>query len=147
MKKVTVVVACRNEEAFIGPCLRSLIDQDYPADLVEIIVVDGMSTDQTWGVANTYRETYPNIRLEVNQMKFKYPALNQAIKQAKGDCIAIVDAHSWYPKDYLARCVSFLHLGYADNVGGGRIFHIRSKGWLSKAISFALTLPFRPSHD
>ncbi|MGA9116423.1 MAG: glycosyltransferase [Bacteroidota bacterium] len=46
-RRVAVIVAARNEEQNIGPCLRSLASQDYPADLFEVIVVDDGSTDAT----------------------------------------------------------------------------------------------------
>lgn len=142
MKKVSIIIACRNEEEFLGPCLLSLLEQDYPQEFIEIIVVDGMSTDQTWGVANSFRETYPNISLEVNLKRAKYSGINQVLPRMKGDYVAIVDAHSLYPKDYISRCAVELEVGQTDNVGGGRVFKPRSQGLFSKAITFALTEPF-----
>lgn len=143
MKKVSIIIACRNEEEFLGPCLMSLLEQDYPQELIEIIVVDGMSTDQTWGVANSFREMYPNVKLEVNLQCHKYAGLNQALKKSvKGDYVAIVDAHSLYPKDYIYRAVVASAEFKAENVGGGRVFKARSQGLFSKAITFALTEPF-----
>lgn len=143
MKKVSIIIACRNEEEFIGQCIKSFLDQDYPQELIEIIVVDGMSTDKTWEVANSYRETYPNVDLEVNLKKQKYAGLNQALlENATGDFVAIADAHSVYPKDYISKCAVELEVGQVDNVGGGRVFKPRSFGCISKAITLALTLPF-----
>ena len=143
MKKVSIIIACRNEEQFIGKCLTSLLNQDYPQELIEIIVVDGMSTDQTWGVVNTYRETYPNVELELNLKKHKYAGLNQALKEnVTGDIVAVADAHSVYPRDYISTLSLAIEQGGADNSGGGRVFESRSGGALSKAINFALTLPF-----
>jgi glycosyltransferase involved in cell wall biosynthesis len=146
MKKVSVIVACRNEEGFLHKCLLSLLDQDYPADFIEIIVVDGMSTDKTWGVANSFKEQYPNLRLQLNQKTFKYPGLNQAIKECSGDYVAIADAHSEYPRNYLSEIMAWLDHGYGANVGGGRVFFSRSTGWLSRAINLVQTLGFWPSH-
>jgi cellulose synthase/poly-beta-1,6-N-acetylglucosamine synthase-like glycosyltransferase len=143
MKKVSIIIACRNEEEFLGPCLMSLLEQDYPQELIEIIVVDGMSTDQTWGVANSFRETYPNVDLEVNLKKHKYAGLNQAIKEnVTGEIVAIADAHSIYPKDYVGALVLGLETNATDNIGGGRVFKPRSNGFLSKALSFAQIIPF-----
>lgn len=143
MKKVSIIIACRNEEQFLGPCLQSLLNQDYPQELIEIIVVDGMSTDQTWGVANSYREMYPNIDLEVNLKKYKYAGLNQALlENVTGDVVAIADAHSIYQKDYVSGLVLGLEKTDTDNIGGERIVNPRSNGILSKAITFALTMPF-----
>lgn len=140
-KKVSIIIACRNEEQFLGPCLLSLLEQDYPQELIEIIVVDGLSTDRTWEVANSFRERYPNIDVEVNRYKHKYAGLNQALKKnVTGDYVAVVDAHSLYPENYISGLTK--HLDQADNVGGGRLFKPRSQGLLSKAITLALTLPF-----
>ena len=140
MKKVSVIVACRNEEKFINQCLVSLLDQDYPKELIEIIVVDGMSTDKTFDVANSFRESHQNVKLEVNLNRHKYSGLNQVIPNLKSDYVAIADAHSTYPNDYIRKCVSWMDV--ADNVGGKMVFTPRSKGFLSKAMTFALTVPF-----
>ena len=145
MKKVSIIIACRNEEQFIGKCLTSLLNQDYPQELIEIIVVDGMSTDNTWDVVNKYRETYSNVDLEVNLKKHKYAGLNQALtKNVTGEIVAIVDAHSVYPRDYISTLSLAIEQGAADNAGGGRVFESRSGGALSRTINFALTLPFIP---
>ena len=61
--KVSVIVACRNEEAFIGACLDSILATDYPTRLLEILVVDGMSTDATRQVIDNYRQRFPFVRL------------------------------------------------------------------------------------
>ena len=44
---VSVIIPCRNEGKFIGKCLDSLLEQDYPKENLEIFVVDGMSDDKT----------------------------------------------------------------------------------------------------
>ena len=43
---VSVIVLYRNEEKFIGKCLDSIIDNDYPKDKLEVLVIDGMSGDR-----------------------------------------------------------------------------------------------------
>ncbi|PIP12385.1 MAG: glycosyl transferase, partial [bacterium (Candidatus Stahlbacteria) CG23_combo_of_CG06-09_8_20_14_all_40_9] len=54
MKKISIVIPCRNEEKFIGKCLDSIIEQDYPKDKLEILVVDGMSEDRTREIMKEY---------------------------------------------------------------------------------------------
>jgi len=46
---VSVIIPCRNEERFTSKCLDSIIENDYPKDKLEILVVDGMSEDVTSG--------------------------------------------------------------------------------------------------
>ena len=142
MKKVSIIVACRNEEEFIGRCLESLMSQDYSQELIEIIVVDGMSTDRTLEIVNRLKKKRPDMKVLMNPKGYKYPGLNQALRQEVGDCIVVADAHCVYPRDYISRSVLELAAYNADNVGGGRIFHPRTKGFLAKAITFALTEPF-----
>ncbi|GJM69675.1 hypothetical protein HMSSN036_18910 [Paenibacillus macerans] len=45
---VSLVLPAKNEEAFIGECMSTLLAQQYPQDRYEIIVVDGNSADRTW---------------------------------------------------------------------------------------------------
>ncbi len=47
MPKISAVIITYNEEKFIGKCLDSIINQTYPKDQLELLVVDGMSTDKT----------------------------------------------------------------------------------------------------
>ena len=51
---VSVVIPTYNERRYIGACLDSVLAQDYPADLVDIIVVDGDSTDGTAALIDAY---------------------------------------------------------------------------------------------
>ena len=56
-RTVSIVIPCRNEERYIGRCLDSLLANDYPHDDLEIIVVDGMSTDHTREIVSEYCKT------------------------------------------------------------------------------------------
>ena len=60
---VSVVVPMRNEEAYIAECLRSIVEQDYPKDNLEVLVVDGLSDDRSREIVEELREEYPLIRL------------------------------------------------------------------------------------
>jgi hypothetical protein len=59
-----------------------------------------------------------------------------------GEIVAVADAHAVYPNDYISTLSLSLEEGGADNAGAGRIVESRSIGALSKAINFALTVPF-----
>ena len=63
---VTVLVPCRNEERFIGACLDSILKNDYPKERLEILVIDGMSQDETRSIVSRYVTQYPSIRLVDN---------------------------------------------------------------------------------
>jgi len=78
----------------------------------------------------------------MNPKGFKYPGVNLGLKKACGDYIAIADAHSIYPRNYISRLLLELAAYNADNVGGGWVVFPRTKGVLSKAITFTITTPF-----
>src|SRR5947207_13088519 len=60
---ITVVLPVRNEGRFIRRCLESVIAQDYPADRMEIIVADWMSTDDTRKIALSFQSAFPALRV------------------------------------------------------------------------------------
>ncbi len=118
MFQVSVIVPCRNEKKFISKCLDSIINQDYPKEKLEVLVIDGMSDDGTRDIVKKYIQKYSFIKFLDNPKKIKPCALNLGIKKAKGDVIIIMDAHSVYSKDYISRCVANLEKYKVDNVGG-----------------------------
>jgi glycosyltransferase involved in cell wall biosynthesis len=139
---LSVVIACRNEERFIGTCLDSLIANDYPSDRLEILVVDGQSTDRTREVVSSYSERYAFVRLLDNRKRITPVALNIGIKAAKGEVIARVDGHARVAANYLSRCVAALHEYGADNVGGIMITLPRDDTLMARGIALALSSKF-----
>jgi len=139
---VSIVVPCRNEEKFIRQCLDSIIANDYPKDRLEVLVVDGMSEDGTRRIVEDYARWYSFIRLLDNPKGIIPAAMNIGIKHARGQIIMKMDAHSTYPKSYIANSVRYLLEYQADNVGG--IWNIvpSEDKMIAKAIAHALAHPF-----
>lgn len=143
MKKVpevSVIVPCRNEEKRIKRCIDSILAQDYPADKIEIIIVDGMSNDGTRRIIGEYAERYANIRIMDNPDGITPKAFNIGTGNSKGEIITIISAHSAYAAGYLSKCVEYLGKTGADNVGG--ICDHRGEGFIGKAISLVLNVKF-----
>ena len=115
---VTVVIPCRNEEKHIARCLQSILDNDYPNERMEILVVDGMSEDQTREIVAGYRARYPMIRVVENRKKHIPAAMNVGIRAARGERILKMDAHSTYQREYISRCVRYQDQYGAENSGG-----------------------------
>jgi len=112
------VVPVLNEERHVAAALASAQGQDYPAELLEIIVADGGSTDRTRAIVAAIAAADPRVRLVDNPGRNQAAGLNVAIRQAKGDVVARLDGHAeWYP-GHLRRCVAILEATGADNVGG-----------------------------
>ncbi|OGZ18932.1 MAG: hypothetical protein A2175_02255 [Candidatus Nealsonbacteria bacterium RBG_13_42_11] len=115
---VSVVIPCWREEKFIGKCLDTIIEQDYPKDKLEVLVIDGMSDDKTREIVGNYSTRFPFIKLLDNPKRFTNFAFNIGIKASKGENIAIMGAHAGYAKDYILKCAKYLKEYRADNVGG-----------------------------
>lgn len=139
---VSIIIPCRNEEDFIGICLDSIVANDYPKERLEVMVVDGMSEDGTREIVERYAEEYPFIKLLDNPKKIIPSAMNIGIKNAKGEIIMKIDAHTSYQKDYISKCVHYLNEFKADNVGGVIIAVPRHNTPLGKAIVLSLSHPF-----
>lgn len=99
---ISVIIICLNEEEHIGDCLRSLIDQTYPKNLYEIIVVDGNSVDKTQDIIQSYVTSHSFIRMVVENKKGAAAARNSGLVQTAHDHIAFIDADCEAPADWLS---------------------------------------------
>lgn len=139
---LTVICPIYNEEQYIVECMESILRQDYPKDELEVIFVDGMSTDGTRTLVADYAEKYPFIHLLDNPKRIVPTALNTAIRVAKGDLVARIDAHAKYPDNYLSVLARKLQTLEADNVGGVCRTLPAKETPLCQAIAAALSSPF-----
>lgn len=115
---LSVVCPIYNEEKYIAKCLDSIIEQDYPKNDIELLLVDGMSTDHTRDVIVKYQSKYPWIKILDNPKRIAPCAMNIGIKASSGDIIIRLDAHVLYPKNYFSELVKNLKvLENAENVG------------------------------
>ncbi len=137
---VSIIVAMRNEEAFIRQCLDSLAAQDYPQHLLETLVVDGRSTDCSQGIVQAMQEQMPTLSLLDNEKRVSPAAFNIGLKQARGEVVIIISAHCYLAPDYVSRCVEYLSKTDADCVGGP-IETIGERD-TARAIALAMSSPF-----
>lgn len=141
---VSIVLPIRNEEAYIRRCLEAVLGQDYPAGRMEILVVDGMSTDATRTIVAEFARADGRIRLIDNPKQIVTSAINIGIRNARGEIVVRVDGHAVIDRDYVSECVRALDDTGADNVGGP----MRSKGlgFWGDAVARAMASPFgRPA--
>ena len=137
---VSVVIPCRNEQNYIGPCLRGILTQDPVPGGFEVIVADGRSTDETRERIAGIAASDARVRCIDNPARVTPAGLNAAIREARGATIVRIDAHTEYAQDYLQQCLSFLQATGADNVGGPWV--ARGRSYLSRAIAAAFQSPF-----
>jgi succinoglycan biosynthesis protein ExoA len=113
---VSVIVPARNEEREIGRTLDALRAQDYPH--LEIIVVDGDSTDGTVDVVKRHMVEDPRIELVHNPRRITPVSLNVAVAHARGQWLVRMDAHSVVEPGYVSAAVARLREGRWGGVGG-----------------------------
>ena len=130
----------RNEAAFIGRSLEAVACQDYPREKYEVLVVDGMSDDQTRAISEEIASKTSLIRILDNPEGIVPRALNRGIREAKGTVIVRVDGHALIARDYLTRCVEILKKTQADCVGGP--IATVGRGKISSAIALAQSSRF-----
>ena len=111
---VSVVVPVRNEEAHLPDLLDSLLTADYPAERLEIIVVNDDSEDRTREVALSYKERFP-CRFEVHdvvtlpddKLILKTRPLAQGLDHATGEIVLMTDADCVVPPCWIRQTASF----------------------------------------
>lgn len=108
--RVSILIAARNEAANIGRTLSDILAQDFPTELLEIIVVDDHSTDDTAAVVRSFAERGVKL-LKLNESEplnsYKKKAISSAIEMATGDFIVTTDADCRMEKDWLATVITF----------------------------------------
>ncbi len=119
MLLVSIVIPCYQERDFIRGCLQSVLAFDLPPDTTtEIMVVDGMSSDGTRETIQELAAADARIRLVDNPKRIQSAALNLGITLGRGQYMVRLDAHSVYPRDYLAQLLETARRTGADNTGG-----------------------------
>jgi len=111
---ISVIVPVYNDREHIELLLDSLSDQDYPKDLLEIIVVDNNSTDDSRQIAGRF----PVTLLQENEIQSSYAARNKGIHNAKGQVLVFIDSDCVADRQWLTRGVKTLLAEHADLVGG-----------------------------
>jgi glycosyltransferase involved in cell wall biosynthesis len=117
------LVPVRGEVNRIERCLDAVLAQDWPADRLEIIVVDGAPDDGTATAAERVLATRSEVRSEVvaNPGGGRGANLNRGLHEASGSIVCRVDARSALPPGYIAACVEVLQDPTVAVVGGAQV--------------------------
>ena len=123
---VTFIIVAYNAEKVIKDCLDSLNNQTYSHNDIEVILVDSTSTDNTKNKMIQFKknntEQYNRILVLDNPKKTLPCGWNVALKEAKGEAILRVDAHSTFPNNFVEENVNEIKNG--ENIVGGRCISI-----------------------
>lgn len=141
---VSALLVTRNEKDYIEVSLMSLINQTYPKDSYEIIVIDGGSTDGTLEVVEKLQDAFNSddfsIKVIPNPKKILATGWNIGIQAAKGEYVVRIDAHATAETDFIERSVETMLRVDAVCVGGK--LTSKSLNGEEDVISYVLSSPF-----
>lgn len=137
---ISVVIPCRNEAEIIEKTLHSWLANDYPADRLEIFVVDGMSDDGTREIVEKIAREHSCVRLLDNPSRIAPVAMNIGIRQSTGQLIIIISGHALVESHYLRECVRVLREHPDAGRAGGYMETVNPTYW-GKIIAAATTNP------
>ena len=136
--RVSVIIAARNEELNILPCLVDLLNQDYPRDLFEVIVTDDFSEDRTCEFVKSFIHQHPEFPLSVISPERKSPvgtgkkqALTRAINSASGELIITTDADTTHGRSWISSIVNY-YFAYKPQMILGPVCFQNEKNILQK---------------
>ncbi len=142
---VSIIMPIRNEEHYLYRTLSAILQQDYPHHLIEIVIVDGQSDDNTRLIIERICNSdiaadFNRIVVFDNPQRIVPVAFNIGLREALGNIIVRVDGHCEIARDYVRRCVEILAETGADNVGG--LQRAVGETSIGKAIAIATSSPF-----
>lgn len=139
---VSVIMPIRNEANFIEQSLNAVLTQDYPHELLEVLIADGLSADGTRQIIARLAEAHKDIRVVVieNPGQIVPAGFNLALAKARGEVIVRVDGHTIVAPNYVFACVAALQSSGADNAGGR--MEAVGQNRFGEAVSLATSTPF-----
>jgi succinoglycan biosynthesis protein ExoA len=137
--RISVIVPVLNEERHIAGCMQAIIAQDYPPDRMEILVVDGMSTDRTRQIVEEFAARDSRIRLLSSPRRRTPFSMNIGVAASTGEFLVRIDGHSIIASDHVRRLIDFLLRSGADHVGG--LMRQQGTTFLARTIALALSSP------
>lgn len=104
-KRISVIIPCYNVSEYIDRCFKSIIDQTIGVDMLEVIMIDDASTDDTWNKLMEYEKNFPEnvmiIHFDCNSRQGT--ARNIGLKYSSCDYVLFVDADDWIEPTMIER--------------------------------------------
>lgn len=116
MTDISIIIPVYNDPRGLEDTLDAVVEQTYPEESYEVIVVDNDSDDETPEVASSYAERFSNVSVLVeDQIQSSYAARNTGIERATGKILVFLDADVVVGRDWLqagARAMEKRELDY-----------------------------------
>lgn len=120
--KVSVAIVAYNEADYIGNILEDIMQQSYPLYNIELLLIDSMSTDETYDIMKDFQTRYKkeffSIKLLKNEGKRLPCGCNVALDNYTGDVILRIDAHARISVDFIKLNIETIESG--EYVCGGQ---------------------------
>src|SRR5947208_6823786 len=118
--EASVLTPVLNEERHISDTVAAMQAQRFDGE-VEFLFMDGRSEDRTKEILEELAQSDPRIRIFDNPGRSSTAGLNVGLHHARGDYLVRMDAHTFYPDDYIARGVGRLRKGDVVWVAGPQV--------------------------
>jgi glycosyltransferase involved in cell wall biosynthesis len=115
LKKVSIIITCHNFEKYIFRAINSCLNQNFPEEDYEIIIIDDASTDRSREIISSYKN-FPFIKtVFLKKNRHVAVASNAGLKLARGKYVVRVDGDDFIHKDFLGVMTAILD--YNEDVG------------------------------
>jgi len=138
---VSLILPIRNESRYIKRCLLSILDQDFQGEM-EILIADGMSTDNTEEIVQSVMASNPGSNISVfdNSHQIVSPGMNLLIPKTLGDIVIRIDGHCEIETTFVNNCVR--ELAKPDVWGVGGPIETIGENFISEVIAIAMSSKF-----
>lgn len=129
---VSFVIIAYNEERALPQLFENLKAQTYPKEKIEVLLVDGNSTDKTKVLMEEFAKEntqYLAIKVLDNSKKLLSAGWNVALKNVTGEAVLRIDAHAQMPPEFIEKNVEQLQKG--EDICGGKVenYSLTSSAW------------------
>ncbi|MHA1800044.1 MAG: glycosyltransferase [Candidatus Helarchaeota archaeon] len=140
---VSIVLAVRNEEDTIKKCIEAILNQDYPHNCYEILVIDGLSEDDTQNIVlDLIKKNKDRIKLLMNQEKSAAFGRNIGILESKGEYVGILHGRGIVNKNWISNLTQILMQGDETIAAAGCIALTANKTAITEAEEVVLSSSF-----
>ena len=133
--KVSIIITARNEEKYLPMLFEDILNQTFPLQNIEVVLMDSNSTDNTRLVMEEFKKNNEilSVQIVTNERQLQAAGFNEGVKHATGDVVLKIDAHSRIPADFVQKNVDEILAG-AYVCGGNRPTVVDSVDDFSKTL-------------
>ena len=133
--KVSIIITARNEEKYLPMLFEDILNQTFPLQNIEVVLMDSNSTDNTRLVMEEFKKNNETLSVQIvtNERQIQAAGFNEGVKHATGDVVLKIDAHSRIPADFVQKNVDEILAG-AYVCGGNRPTVVDSADDFSKTL-------------